>query len=69
MRLGANAADTIRDERHFFDGTSDDESLKAAQFRDLEIGVGNIAFAIQEDLDLAMTFKTGNGINGYSYVS
>ena len=39
------------------------EAFKAAQFGDLEIGIGDIAFVIQKDLDLAVTFETGDGIN------
>ena len=40
------------------------EGLKAAQLRDLEVGVGNIALLVEEDLDLAVPFQAGDGIDG-----
>jgi hypothetical protein len=66
MRLGADSANAIRQKRHFLDRTPNHESFKAAQFRDLEIGICYIPVVIQEDFDLAVAFQTGNGINANS---
>ena len=63
MRLRAHAADAIGQQRHFFDRPADAESFEAAQFGNLEVGIGDIAFFVQEDFDLAVTFETGNRIN------
>ena len=63
MCLRADAADPIRDQRHLFNRTSDDESFEAAQLRDLEIRIGYVSLIVEEDLDFAVTFKTGYGIN------
>jgi hypothetical protein len=66
MRFRTNAANAIRNERHFFNGTADNESLKTAQFRDLEVRVCHIAFIVKKDLDLAMTFQACDGVNADS---
>ena len=63
MCFGANAADTVGQQRHFFNRTANAEAFETAQFRDLEVGVGDIAFFVQEDFDLAVTFQPGDGIN------
>ncbi len=39
------------------------EALEAAQFGDLEIGVGDLALVVQEDLDLAVAFQAGDRVN------
>jgi hypothetical protein len=62
--LRADAADAVGQQGHFFHRAPDAEAFETAQFRDLEVGIGNIAFFIQEDLDLAMAFQPGDGING-----
>ena len=66
MRFGAHAADAVGEERHFLHRAADAESFKAAQFGNLEIGIGDIAFVVQENFDLSVTFQTGDGINGHS---
>ena len=66
MRLRAHAANAIRDQRHFLDGTSHHEAFKAAQFGNLEIRVGDVALLIKEDLDLAVPLQACDGVNGYS---
>ena len=63
VSLWANAADAVGEDGHFFNLAADAEALKAAQLGDLEVGVGDIAFLIQEDLDLAVTFETGDGVD------
>jgi hypothetical protein len=62
MGLGADAADTVGQQGHLFDRAANAESFEAAQFGNLKVGVGDIAFLIEEDLDLAVTFKAGDGI-------
>ena len=64
--LQGNAADAVGQQGHFLHRATNAEALKTAQFRDLEVGVGNVAFLVQEDFDLAMTFQAGDGVNGYS---
>ena len=66
VRFRADAADAVGQQGHFLHRAADAEALEAAQFRDLEIGVGDIAFVVQEDLDLAVAFQAGDGINGNS---
>src|SRR5574341_688657 len=62
MRLGADAANAVRQQRHLFNRTPNAESFEAAQFGNLEVGVGDVAVLIEEDLDLAVTFKAGDGV-------
>ena len=66
VRLGAYAADAVGQQRHLFDGTPDNEPFESAQFGDLEIRVGDVAVIVQKDLDLAVTFKAGDGVYGYT---
>ena len=63
MRLGAHAADAVGEQRHLFHRPADAEALETAQLGDLEVGVGDVAVFVQEDLDLAVAFKTGDRIN------
>jgi hypothetical protein len=63
MCFGANTADAIGYQGHFFDRATNNKTFEAAQFGDLEVSVGDIAFFVQEDLDLAVTFQSGDGIN------
>ena len=57
MRLRADAADAVGEQRHFLDRASDAEAFEAAQFGDLEVGVGDIPVGIQEDVNLAVSFQ------------
>ena len=59
----AHAADAVGQQRHFFDRAADAETLETAQLRDLEIGVCDFAFFIQEDFDLAMAFQPGDRVD------
>ena len=63
VRLRADATDTIRDQRHLLNGATHYKAFKAAQFGDLKIGIGYIALRIEKDLDLAVTFQTGDRVN------
>ncbi len=63
MRLGADAADAVGQQGHLFNRPPNAEAFEAAQFGDLEVGVGNVAFLVQEDFDLAVTFEAGDGVN------
>jgi hypothetical protein len=40
------------------------EPFKAAQFGPLKIGVVDTALVIEEDIDLAVSLETGDGVNG-----
>jgi hypothetical protein len=62
MRFRTDATDAIRDQSHLFDGPTYNESFEAAQFGDLKIRVGYIALIIEENLDLAVPFKTRDRI-------
>ena len=63
MRFRANTANAVGQQGHFLNRPANTESLKTAQFRDLEIGIVDLAIFIQEDFDLAVTFQAGDGIN------
>src|SRR3990172_3531727 len=63
MRLGADAADAVGQVGHVLRLPADAELLEAAQLGDLEIGVGDLALVIEEDVDLAVTFQAGNGVD------
>ena len=65
VSLGAHAADARRDARQLLDRAADAEALEAAQLRDLEVDVLDLAVVVDEDLDLAVTFETGDGIDAY----
>ena len=64
VRLGADTANAVGQEGHFLHGATNAETFETAQFRDLEVSIGNIAFLVEKDLDLAMAFQPGDGING-----
>ena len=66
MRFRAHAADAVGEQRHFLHRAPDTKALEAAQLGDLEIGVGDIALFVQEDLDLAVAFQPGDRVDGYS---
>ena len=38
------------------------EFLESTQCRDLQVGVGDISLIVQENIDFAVTFQTGNGV-------
>ncbi len=66
VRFGAHAADAVGQQWHFLYRAAYTEAFKAAQFGNLEVGVGDIAIIVQEDFDLAVTFETGDGVDGDS---
>jgi hypothetical protein len=45
----------------------DAEFLEAAQFGDLQVGVGHVALVVQKDVDLAVTFQPRDGIDGNAF--
>ena len=59
----ANTADAVGQQGHFLNRASHAETLEAAQFRDLEVGIGDIPLFVQENLDLAVAFQAGDGVN------
>ena len=64
MGLGADAADPRRQVRHVLGRPAHAELLEAAQLRDLQVGVGHVALVVQEDVDLAVAFEPGDGVDG-----
>jgi hypothetical protein len=62
----AHTAYAICEDWDFFDLTPNTKALKAAQFRDLKVGVGEISLIIEEYFDLSMAFQPGYGIYRYS---
>ena len=67
VSLRAHAADARRDARQLLDRAADAEALEAAQLGDLEVDVLDLVVVVDEDLDLAVTLETGDGIDGYLF--
>ena len=67
VSLRAHAADARRDARQLLDRAADAEALEAAQLGDLEVDVLDLVVVVHEDLDLAVTLETGDGIDGYLF--
>ena len=63
VRFGAHAADAVGQQRHLLHRAADAEALEAAQLGDLEIGVGHFALFVEENFDLAVAFKAGDGVD------
>ena len=61
MRPGADAAKAGRDAGHFLDGSAFAELFEAAEFDDLEVGVFDFAFVVEEDVYLGMAFEASRG--------
>ena len=59
----ADAADARGDAGHFAVGPAFAEFLEAAEFDDVELGVGHVAGVVHEDADLGMALDAGHGIN------
>ena len=64
VRLRAHAADAVGEDRHLLHRPAHAEPLEAAQLRDLEVRVGDVATLVQEDLDLAVTLEAGDRVDG-----
>jgi hypothetical protein len=64
MRGGADTADAAGDLRHVLCRTAEGEHLEAAQFGHLQVGAFDVALVIEEDVNLAVAFEAGDGING-----
>src|SRR5271157_5468145 len=62
MSLRAHTANAGCNSREFLDRPSDAELLEASQFRNLEVRVFDFSLVIEENIDLAVTFKASNGI-------
>ena len=69
MGLGTDAADPSGQVRHVLGRPAHAELLETPQLRDLQVGIGHVALVIQEDVDLAVTFEPGDGINRYAFHS
>ena len=63
MRRGAHAADAAGDLRHLLGRSAVAEDLEAAQLRDLQIRVLHVALVVEEDVNLAVPFEAGDGVN------
>ena len=64
MGGGANAADAAGDLRHVLRRAAEGEHLEAAQFGHLEVGALDVALVVEEDVDLAVAFEAGDGVDG-----
>ena len=64
MGGGADAADAAGDLRHVLRRAAEAEHLEAAQFGHLQVGAFDVALVIEEDVDLAVAFEAGDGIDG-----
>ena len=62
--LRADAADAVGQRRHVLHRSAHAEGLEAAQLGDLEVGVLDVPGVVEEDLDLAVTLQTCDGIDG-----
>ncbi len=67
VRFGADAADAGGQVRHLLGRPALAELLEAAQFGDLQVAVGHISLVVQEDVDLAVTFQSRDGIDGNTF--
>jgi hypothetical protein len=63
----SDAADPGNDPGKNFYRSSHAEDFESSQFRDLEIGIFNIPLVVQENLDLAVSFQSGDRINRYRF--
>ena len=61
--LGTDAADAGRQVRHVLGRPAHAELLEAAKLRNLQIGVRHVPLLVEENVDLAVAFEPGNGIN------
>src|ERR1017187_491227 len=64
MRGGADTADAAGDLRHVLRRAAEGEHLETAQFGDLQVGAFDVALVIEEDVDLAVTFKACDRVDG-----
>ena len=64
MGGGANAADAAGDLRHVLGRAAKGEDLEAAQLGHLQVGALHVALVIEEDVDLAVAFEAGDGVDG-----
>ena len=64
MRGRANTADAAGDLRHVLRRAADGEHLEAAQFGHLQVGAFDVAFVVEEDVNLAVALQAGDGIDG-----
>jgi uroporphyrinogen-III synthase len=67
MAYWTNAADALRNARHFAVGPAFAEFFKTAKFDDVKFGIGDIAFVVHEDTDLGVAFDAGYRINDNSF--
>jgi len=59
----ANAADARRDRRHFVKGPALGEFLEAANLRDVERRLGDLAFVVKMNRDLGVAFDARDGVD------
>ena len=63
VRRPRDPADAGGDDGEVFGAATFAEAFEAAKFRNLEVGVLNVASVVEEEGDFAMTFKAGDGVN------
>ncbi len=64
MGGGADTADAAGDLRHVLGRSAEAEHLEAAQLGHLQVGAFDVALVVEEDVDLAVAFEAGDGIDG-----
>ena len=64
MGGGADAADAAGDLRHVLRRPAEAEDLEAAQLGHLQVGALHVALVVEEDVDLAVAFEPGDGVDG-----
>ena len=67
MADGADAADARGDAGHFAVGPAFAEFLEAAEFHDVENGIGHVACVVHENADLGVALDAGHGINDNAF--
>jgi hypothetical protein len=63
----SDATDPRDDPGKDFHGSSQAEDLESSQFRDLEVSIFHIPLVVQKNLDLAVSFQSGDRINRYRF--
>jgi hypothetical protein len=63
----SDAADSGNDSGKYFHRSSQTEDLESSQFRNLKVSVLHISLVVQKNLDLAVSFQSGDRINRYRF--
>jgi hypothetical protein len=67
VRRRSDAADSGNDSGKFLHRPSQTEDFESSQLRDLKISIFHIPLVVQKNLDLPMSFQSGDRINRYRF--